>query len=174
MYASRNFNSSIIIAAKRQPLTESYDALIPAWYMQKHKAQGTTTSHYHFPHCQPECYNHGKIYPEYSIMYDKRIALHDKAIHIGAIVMRNPSVAQKLPVHYHKFLLLFDPKEAEKLPDNQGCDHRNELLGADDMFRMGPIYQLSQEEERLLVKYLNTMIKEGKIRPSSSTVGSPI
>jgi hypothetical protein len=39
---------------------------------------------------------------------------------------------------------------------------------------MGPIYQLSVDEEKLLVKYLDTMIKEGKIRPSSSTVGSPI
>jgi hypothetical protein len=39
---------------------------------------------------------------------------------------------------------------------------------------MGPIYQLSQEEEQLPVKYLNTMIKEWIIRPSSSTVGSPM
>ena len=64
--------------------------------------------------------------------YDRRIALNDVAIHIGAIVMSNPSIAEKLPVHYHKFLLLFDPKEAEKLPDNKGCDHRIELLGAED------------------------------------------
>ena len=70
--------------------------------------------------------------------------------------------------------LLFDPTESEQLPDNKGCDHRIELLGPDDKLRMGPIYQLSQKEEKLLVKYLNTMIKEGKIRPSSSTVGSPI
>jgi len=39
---------------------------------------------------------------------------------------------------------------------------------------MGPIYQLSLEEEKLLVKYLDTMIREGKIRPSNTTVGSPI
>jgi hypothetical protein len=39
---------------------------------------------------------------------------------------------------------------------------------------MGPFYQLSQKEEKLLVKYLDTMTKEGKIRPSSSTVRSPI
>jgi len=89
-----------------------YDALIPAWYLEKHKARGTTTSHLHFPHCPQECYNHGKIHPEYSITYDKRIALNDAAIHIGAIVMSNPSIAQRLPAHYHKFLLLFDPKEA--------------------------------------------------------------
>jgi len=88
--------------------------------------------------------------------------------------MSNSSIAQKLPAHYHKFLLLFDPKEAEKLPDIKGCDHRIELLGAEDKLRMGPIHQLSIEEEKLLVKYLDTMIKEGKIRPSSSTVESPI
>jgi len=151
-----------------------YDALVPAWYLEKHKARGTTTSHLHFPHCQQSCYNHGKIHPEYSITYDRRIALNDAAIHIGAIVMANPSIAQKLPEHYHKYLLLFDPTEAEKLCDNKGCDHRIELLGSEDKLRMGPIYQHSLEEEKLLVKYLDTMIKEGKIRPSSSTVGSPI
>jgi len=154
--------------------TGDYDALIPAWYLEKHKARGTTTSHLHFPDCQSECYNHGKIHPEYSITYDKRIALNEKAIHIGAIVISNSSIAAKLPVCYHKFLLLFDPKESEKLPDNKGCDHRIELLGSDDKLRMGPIYQLSQEEEKLLVKYLDTMIKEGKIHPSKSTVRSPI
>jgi hypothetical protein len=51
------------------------------------------------------------------------IALNDKAIHIGAVVMSNPSIACNLPSHYHKFLLLFDAKESEKLPDNTGCDH---------------------------------------------------
>jgi len=141
-----------------------YDALIPAWYLEKHKARGTMTSHLHFPHCQPKCYNHGKIHPQYSITYDKRIALNDQAIHIGAIVISYPSIAQKLPSHYPKFLLLFDPKKAEKLPESKGCNHRIELLGPEDKLQMGPIYQLSQEEEKLLVKYLNTMIKKGKIR----------
>ena len=88
--------------------------------------------------------------------------------------MSSPSIAQRLPAHYHKYLLLFDPKEAEKLPDNQGCDHRIELLGAEDKLRMGPIHQLSIEKEKLLLEYLDTMIKQGKIWPSSSTVGSPI
>jgi hypothetical protein len=39
---------------------------------------------------------------------------------------------------------------------------------------MGPTYQLSQEEEKILIKYIEKMLQEGKIRPSSSTVGSPI
>jgi len=39
---------------------------------------------------------------------------------------------------------------------------------------MGPIYKLSLEEEKILIKYLEKMIKEGKVRQSSSPVGSPI
>jgi hypothetical protein len=154
--------------------SQDYDALIPAWYLEHHNAWGTMTSHLHFPHCPAKCYSHGKIHPEYSITYDKRIALNDKAIHIGVIVMRNPSIAQKLPEHDHKFLLLFNPKEAEKLSDNKGCDHRIELLGSEDKLCMGPIYQLSQEEEKLSIQYLDTMINEGKIQPSSSTFESSV
>jgi len=121
------------------------------------------TSHLYCPHCQPEWFNQGKIHPEYSITYDKWVALSDKAIHIGAVVMSNPSIAQKLPTHYHKVLLLFDPKEAEKLTDNKGCDQRIECLGQNDKLRMGLIYQLSQDEKKSRVQYLDTMIKEGKI-----------
>jgi hypothetical protein len=75
------------------------------------------------------------------------VALTGKAIHIGAVVASNPSIASLLPAHYQKFLLLFDPKELEKLPDNKGCDHRIELLEPNNKLQLGPIYQLSREEE---------------------------
>jgi hypothetical protein len=88
--------------------------------------------------------------------------------------MSNPTIASKLPAQYHKFLLLFNPKTAEKLPDHKGCNHQIELLGAEDKLPMGPVDELLQKEEKLLVKYLDMMIKEGKIWPSCSTVGSPI
>jgi len=88
--------------------------------------------------------------------------------------MSNSTLLQKLPSYYHKFLLLFDPDQSEKLPDNKGCDHRIKLLGSEDIIRIGPIYQISQKEEKLLIQYLDKMIKEGKIPPSSSMVGSPI
>jgi hypothetical protein len=48
-----------------------YDCLTPAWYLEKHNAQGTTTSHLHFPHCGSHCYSHEKVHPEYSITYDR-------------------------------------------------------------------------------------------------------
>jgi hypothetical protein len=31
--------------------SDDYDCLMPAWYLEKHKARGTTTCHLHFPHC---------------------------------------------------------------------------------------------------------------------------
>jgi len=46
---------------------------------------------------------------------------------------------------------LFDPEHAEKLPDSQGCDHTIELIGSVGKLQMGPIYQLSQEEEKILI-----------------------
>jgi hypothetical protein len=96
------------------------------------------------------------------------------AIHIGAVLFNNPDLLKKLPSYYHKWLSLFNPKQAEKLPDSKGCDHRIELNTAEENLRMGPIYQLTLAEERLLKEYLDKMIWEGKVRPSSSPVGSPI
>jgi len=46
--------------------------------------------------------------------------------------MNNPSVAKKLPPRYTEFMLLFDLQQAGQLPDNEGCDHRIELLGHED------------------------------------------
>jgi len=150
-----------------------YDCLIPAWYLEKHKASGTTMSYLHFPHCEPQCFGHGRIHPEYSITYNRRVALNKDGIHIGSSVQSTPSMLDRLPKQYHKFLLLFDPEHAEKLPDHRGCDPRIELIMSEYKLRMGPIYQLSQEEEKILVEYLEKMIKEKNIRPSSSSVGSP-
>jgi hypothetical protein len=39
---------------------------------------------------------------------------------------------------------------------------------------MGPIYQLSPQQEQILIKYINKMISENKIRLSSSSVESSI
>jgi len=151
-----------------------YDCRIPTWYLEKHQVSRTTTSHLHFPHCGPQCFGHGKLHPEYSVTYDKRAALNKDAIHIASLVQSTPSMLERLPKQYHKFLLLFDPEYAETLPDHRGCDHCIELTTSEDKLRMGPIYQLSQEEEKTLVEYLEKMIREKKIHPSSSSVGSPI
>jgi hypothetical protein len=103
--------------------SSQYDALIPAWYLEKHKADGTTAGHLHFPSCSKTCFGHNRLRPDYEISYYKRVAHQHDAINIGMIVSRNTEIAKKLPEHYQKWLLLFNPDQAEKLPGNKGCDH---------------------------------------------------
>jgi len=87
------------------------------------------------------------IYPEYSITYNKMVELRPDAIHIGAAVFKNPDLLQILPAQYHKWLLLFYLKESEMLRDYKGCNHCIELKTAEENLGMGPIYQLTLEEE---------------------------
>jgi len=49
-----------------------------------------------------------------------------------------------------------------------------ELWCLEDKLRMGPIHQWSQEGKRMIIEYLDKMIKKGTIQSSSSLVGSPI
>jgi len=154
--------------------SSEYDALTPAWYVNQHKAQGIMEGCLHFPMCSEKCIGHGKIHPEYTITYDKRVVIRPDAIHIGAVLFNNPDVLKKLPQQYHRWLLLFDPKRSEKLQDNKGSDHRIEVKMAQENLSKGPIYQLTLEEERLLKEYLDKMIQEGKVRPLSSPIGSPV
>jgi len=95
-------------------------------------------------------------------------------INIRAIVCNNPSIAEELRSNYHKYLLVFDREHSARSAENTGCNHTIELIDAKDTLRMGPIYQLSQDDEKILIQYLQKMIKDGKIWPSSSSVRSPI
>jgi hypothetical protein len=133
-----------------------YDALIPTWYLNKHQAQGITSGHLYFPNCKGECFGHGLLHPEYEITYDKRGALRYNAINIGALVVNDTSLLQKLPAHYHKWMLLFDPTESEKLPSNKGCGHQIELKVPEENLRMGPIYHYHWMKKRYL---FNTSIR---------------
>jgi hypothetical protein len=74
---------------------------------------------------------------------------------------------------YHKYLLLFEPEQSEKLPEHRPYDHAINLMPGTEP-RWGPVYRLSQEEFTALKEYIAKMLKEGKIRPSSSPAGSPV
>ena len=156
-------------------MQQEYDVLIPACYLEKHKAQGTTYGHLHFTECEDQCYGHGKKHPEWEITYDDQIVFRNDTINIGSVVFNNTKqLAEKLPPQYHKWLLLFDPKESEKLPKHGPHNHEINLKASDNQIKVGPIYQLSREEERLLREYLAKILKEGKIQPSQGQAGSPI
>jgi hypothetical protein len=82
----------------------------------------------------------------------------------GSIPLR-----ELLPEQYHKYLLLFAPEQSEKLSEDRPYDH---APGTEP--KWGPVYRLSREEFEALTEYIAKMIKEGKIRPSSSPAGSPV
>jgi len=93
---------------------KDYDALIRAWYLTQHKASGITQGHLHFPYYGDECSGHPELHPEYMIEYVNKVALRPDAINIGVIVANYYSIAEQLLIHYHIWLLLFNPPEAEQ------------------------------------------------------------
>jgi hypothetical protein len=79
----------------------------------------------------------------------------------------------KLPEHYHMFLPLFDQKEANKLPPHRECDHKIELQPG-TVAPSGPLYNMSQDELRVLRKWLHENLEKGFIRASTSPAASPV
>jgi hypothetical protein len=60
------------------------------------------------------------------------------------------------------------------LPEKKASDYPIELKTAEKNLKMGPIYHSALQEEQLLNEYLDKMIRKGKVRPSTSPIGSPI
>jgi len=154
--------------------SSDYNAQIPSSYLNQHRAHRITTGRLYFPNCSLKCSGDGLIHLEFEITYNEKVASKPNAVNIRALIFDNASILQKLPEHCHRWLLLFDPMESERSPSNKGCDHQIELKVLEENSWMGPIYQLSQEEEKLLVQYMDKMRKETRIRPSSSSVRSAI
>jgi hypothetical protein len=81
--------------------------------------------------------------------------------------------ATKVPKEYHEFLDVFSRKELERLPEHRPYDHKIVLEeGKNPTF--GPLYGMSQNELKVLRKYLNENLEKGFIRASSSPVAAPV
>ena len=83
-------------------------------------------------------------------------------------------VAYKLvPEKYRRFFDVFSPTEVDQLPPHRPYDVAIELEeGKSPPF--GPIYSLSQEERTELFSYIESHLKKGFIRRSTSPAASPI
>jgi len=77
-----------------------YDALIVAWYLNQHQAQGITTGHLYFPNCSSKSFSHGLHHPAYVITYDEKVALKPNVFDLRALIFDNSSVLQKIPKYY--------------------------------------------------------------------------
>jgi len=83
------------------------------------------------------------------------------------------TIIDRLPERYHDYLDLFHPSTADKLAPRRTFDHAIDLK-PDTQPPWGPIYPLSQKQLEALRKYLDDMLKQGKISPSKSPSGTPI
>ena len=81
--------------------------------------------------------------------------------------------ATKVPLaHQHK-LHVFSRREADKLPEHRPYDHRI-VLEPGKQPPFGPLYGMSQNELKVLKRYLDEHLAKGFIRASSSPVAAPV
>jgi len=83
------------------------------------------------------------------------------------------TIIDHLPDQYHDYLDLFRPSTAEKVDPRRTFDHAIDRK-PDTQPPWGPIYPLSQKQLEALRKYLDDMLKQGKISLSKSPARAPI
>lgn len=76
--------------------------------------------------------------------------------------------ATVLHPEYHDFLDVFSQTEADKLPPHRDADHRIEL-GPGKVPPYGPFDSMSQDDLKVLQKFLDKNLEKGFIRPSKSS-----
>jgi len=123
--------------------------------------------------CQPH------LLPEdegISVEWDEDVLNDPNAVVIGRIERideEKVTIIDRVPDQYHDYADLFRPSTAEKLAPRRTFDHVIDLK-PDTQPPWGPIYPLSQKQLEALRKYLDDMLKQGKISPSKSPAGAPI
>ena len=83
------------------------------------------------------------------------------------------TIIDRLPERYHHLLDLFHPSPAEKLAPRRIFNHAINNI-PDTQPSWAPINPLSEKQLEVLRKYLNNMLKQGKILRSKSPAGAPI
>lgn len=79
----------------------------------------------------------------------------------------------KVPIEYYDLLEVFSRHDADTLPPRRPYDHKIHLEPGQTP-GYGPLYGMSQDELRVLKKYLDDNLKKGFIRASSSPAASPV
>ena len=82
-------------------------------------------------------------------------------------------VRDKLPSEYHDYSDIFSKTKAEALPPHRSYDHAINLV-PDSKPPFGPIYRLSEVEEKALKDFLDENLAKGFIRSLSSPARAPI
>jgi len=146
-----------------------YEMIIPfGWWHQEHPIKIIANAD---PRCfdDTDCQPH--LFPKdkgIAIEGDENVLNNLNAVVIGRIERideEKVTIINRLPEQYHDYLDLFRPSTAEKLAFRRTFDHASDLK-PDTQPPWGPIYLLSQKQLEALRKYLDDMLKQGKISPS--------
>ena len=86
---------------------------------------------------------------------------------------KNIDPAYILPKQYYKFLNIFSRKKANILPPHRPYDYKIKLL-LKTTPPLGPLYGISQNEQKKLRKYLDENLKKGFIRASYLPAASSV
>jgi len=105
--------------------------------------------------------------------YPKQQTTGDR-IMIAFIKHEKETKHTNIPKEYRKFAKLFEePDDDHYLPEHKPWDHEIPLIeGKQPTFK--PIYRLSTKEQEVLKDFVETNLKRGRIRPSTSPAGYPI
>ena len=100
--------------------------------------------------------------------------LHSYLVDQRVMEIRSVSTVERpIPSQYSDFADVFDPKEADVLPPHRPYDCKIDLVpGAQPS--VGAIYNLSEPELRALKEFLDVNLAKKFIRPSTSSMASPI
>ena len=81
--------------------------------------------------------------------------------------------AKKLPIEYYNFLDIFFWADSDILPPHHLYNHKISLM-EEKSPPWGSLYSISQDELKVLKKYLKENLSKGFIRVSSSADTSPV
>ena len=88
-------------------------------------------------------------------------------------VKKHTNPLTKVPSEYHDLIDVFLRENLDQLPVRRTYDYKIELI-KDKQHRISPLYSMSQDELKVLRKYLEDNLSKGFIRASSSPVASPV
>jgi len=103
-------------------------------------------------------------------LYEDVCAAMDTSTEGNKEKSRNESIIKKF---YSDLKIVFEKKEAEKLPPHRKYDISIDLIVGGQLY-YGPIYSLTVKELKALRKYIKENLKKKFIRKSKSPAGAPI
>ena len=87
--------------------------------------------------------------------------------------LEEPTVSPSLPQQYSNYASVFAGKDDCPFPPRHPIDLRIDLLPGKQP-PWGPVYRLTQEEEKTLREYITDLLARGVIRPSTSSCSAPV